>query len=300
MGKSTLCRALVQELDRRTVTALVLEAPRSFDDLLKNMLASFGVMAPEDLAAAHVSRPQLTNALNSFLESLAPLNASAVVFVDQAHDIPVGLLVDLARVVAPGTPGARLLQLVLVGRPALTPLLRHADLRDLNASIARRIELGPLEAGDIPGYITHRLSKTAAGRRIDFDASAVTRLFERSSGVPRMVDLLCDRAMLRGQQAAVIDAALIEAVASDLDLDRVDGRPRLLNLLLIVAAFALLVLAGAGGALWIWRDSVSRAILEWENVPILPDGPVLPLPAPLAPIPPPAESSANLPGNPAI
>ena len=211
MGKTTLCRSLVQEIDRRTVTSLVLEPLQSIDDLLKTMLVDFGVIAREDLAgAAHLSRERLTGTLNAFLESLVPLNASAVVFVDEAQNLPVALLGDLAALL--GGPAARVLQLVLVGQPALTALLKHADLRALNASVARRTELGPLGADEISGYVMHRLSIAGAHTRIEFNDAAIARLYELSAGSPRVVNLLCDRALTRGQAASagVIDLGLIE------------------------------------------------------------------------------------------
>ena len=291
MGKTTLCRALVHEIDRRTVTSLVLEPLRSLDDLLRTLLTDFGVMAREDLAgAAHLSREMLTGTLNSFLDSLVPLQASAVVFIDEAQNAPAALLGDLAALLGGSATGV--LQLVLVGQPALTALLQHADLRVLNASVARRTELGPLAADEISSYVTHRLSVAGARTRIEFDEAAIALLFALSGGSPRVVNLLCDRALTRGHAASagVIDAGLIEAAAADLDLEASDaGGAGVLGSMLIAAAFALLVMVGAAGALWVSRDAVSRMIQQWEDIPLLPGGPVLRLPAPIAPMPPPAD-----------
>ncbi len=290
MGKTTLCRGLVHEIDRRTVTSLVLEPVQSLDDLLQTMLVDFGVIARADLAGAQASREQLIATLNSFLESLVPIQASAVVFIDEAQNVPVTLLGDLA--VLMGSPAARLLQVVLMGQPALTALLKHGDLRGLNASVARRTELGPLAADEIASYVMHRLSIAGAHTRIEFDEAAIARLFELSAGSPRVVNLICDRAMTRGQAASagVIDGALIEAAAVDLDLDAPerDG-PGLLTSFLLVGFFALLVLAGAVGALWVSRAAVSRTIEQWEHIPLPPGGPIRRLPVPIAPIPPPAD-----------
>ncbi|MCU1383123.1 MAG: family ATPase, partial [Acidobacteria bacterium] len=291
MGKTTLCRSLIADIDRRTVTSLVLEPIQSMDDLLKTLLVDFGVIARADLASApQITREMLTGALGTFLESLAGLDASAVLFIDEAQNVPVALLGDVA--VLMGTPAARVLQLVLVGQPALTTLLTHGDLRTLNASVSRRIELGPLAADEVGGYVMHRLTIAGANTRIEFDGAAIARLFEISGGSPRVVNLVCDRAMARGHQAsaAVIDAALIDRAAQDLDLAAPDRRQRpVLGLLLIAAAFALLALIGAAGALWVSRDAVSRTIEQWEHVPLPPGGPIRRLPVPLAPMPPPTD-----------
>jgi general secretion pathway protein A len=298
MGKTSLCRALIQDLDRQTVTSLVGDPVLSVDDLLRMLIADFGVMAQEDLA--HMQRPLLTRTLNAFLESLSLRDRSAVVFIDEAQNVPTGLLVDLAALLDQGA-GGRVLQLVLVGQPALTTLLGHGDLRGIDERIARRLELGPLAAGEIAPYVRHRLTVAGGGSRIAFDAGAIERLFARSAGVPRVVNLLCDRAMTRGHQtsAAVITAPLIEAAATDLDLDAVVERPGILNTLLLWALLALLVLGGAAGALWVWRDAVNQAILRWENVPLPPVAPIPRLPVPLAPIPP-SEPGANVSPSPPI
>ena len=293
MGKTTLCRGLLLAFDRRTVTSLVLEPMRSLDDLVTTLLVDFGVMSREEVAgAAHVSRQTLVATLNTFLESLVPLQASAVVFIDEAQNLPRALLGDLADWLG-GSP-AGVVQLVLVGQPALTALLQHSDLRALNASVAWRSELGPLAADEISSYVMHRLTIAGAHTRIVFDETAMARLFALSSGLPRTVNLLCDRALTRGQAASagVIDGALIGAAASDLGFGSTTERPDLLRSLLLVGAFALLVLVGAAGALWTSRDAVSRTIQQWQNVPLPPGGPVRRLPLPLAPIPPPRDAPA--------
>ena len=290
MGKTTLCRGLLLEFDRRTVTSLVLEPRRSLDDLVTTMLVDFGVMSRQEVAgAARVSRETLIATLNTFLESLVPLQASAVLFIDEAQNLPPALLGDLAAWL--GGSAAGVVQLVLVGQPALTALLQHADLRGLNASVARRTELGPLAAEEISGYVRHRLSIAGAHTRIEFEEDAIARLFALSGGSPRSVNLLCDRALTRGQAASagVIDEALIEAAASDLGFGpSATGGPGLLRSLLLVAAFALLVIIGAAGAVWTSRDAVNRTIQQWLNVPFPPGGPVRRLPVPIAPILPPA------------
>ena len=204
VGKTTLCRALVQELDRRTVASIVGGAPQSFDDLLKMMLVGFGVMTTESSAAAHAAQSMLMNTLDCFLESLIAIRATAVVFIDDAHKIPAAVLAELAAMRAPGTPSARVLQLVLVGRPSLRSLLKRADLQSLDASIVRRMNLVPVRVHEPAG-----------------------------------------------------DTARPAAVALSLEASRTPSP--LFKRLLLIAAVTLVVLAGV---LWVWRDAVSRTILQ--------------------------------------
>ena len=289
-GKTTLCRALVQELDRRTVTSLVLEPVDSIDDLLKTMLADYGVMSREDLAGSpFVARDVLIRTLKSFLDSLVSLQAGAVVIIDEAQNLPVTLLEEIGELLA-AAPGPQLLQVVLVGPPALTSLLQRPELRSMNASVTRRIELGPLGADEIAGYVMHRLSVAGGNTRVEFDEAATARLFELSAGVPRVVNVLCDRALVRGQQtsAAVIDTSLITDASADLDIDVPHSEFRgLLATLLLVVAFVGLTVAGAAAALWVSRDAVGRAVIEWQHVPAAPRAPARDLPMLIAPIPPP-------------
>jgi len=185
-----------------------------------------------------------------------------------------------------GSPAARVLQLVLIGQPALTYVLKHTDLGALNASVSRRAELGPLAAEEVSGYVGHRLSIAGANTRVEFDEAAIARLYDLSAGVPRIVNLLCDRALTRGHAAAagIIDGALVDAAAEDLDLDLPETRLGRLASLAIVLTLALLMIAGAAGALWVSRDAVGRTIEQWEHVPQPPAGPSRRLPAPIAPV----------------
>jgi general secretion pathway protein A len=293
MGKTTLCRALVQEIDRRTATSIVLEPLQSLDDLLKTMLVDFGVVARQGLAgAADPTRELLAGTLKAFFESLVPLQGSAVVFIDEAQNVAASVLGELDAL-CPGSPDTRVLQLVLVGQPDLMSLLDKPELRTLKASIARRSELGPLAADEIAPYVAHRLSIAGAHTRTEFEEAAIARLFELSGGSPRTVSLLCDRAMTRGHAASadVIGTDLIQAAAVDLDLEAPPAdRPGVLRTVLLTAAFVLLMLAGAAGALWVSRDAVNRVILQWEQAPLPPREPVRSLPVPIAPIPPPSDA----------
>ncbi|MGH9142846.1 MAG: AAA family ATPase, partial [Vicinamibacterales bacterium] len=229
MGKTTLCRGLLQEVDRRTISFLAPEPPQSFDELLTRMLVAFGVMATQDPAGAPIGRAVLMRTLNAFLESLAPLHATALVVIDDAQEVPVDVLVELHALLTAVGPAPDVLQLVLVGEPALTALLTHADLRDLNARIADRTELGPLGAADVSGYVARRLSLVGGRSRRHFNEAAAIRLFERTSGVPRLVNLISDRAITLAREMAtpVIDASLIAAAAADIDRAAWGARPRL-------------------------------------------------------------------------
>lgn len=298
VGKTTLCRAVTEELDRRTLTSVVLEPLTSIDDLLRTVLVDFGVISHDDLARAPqaATREALTATLKSFLASLNSLQASAVVIIDEAQQLPVDVLQQMPTIAEAGDK-SRTLQVVLVGQPTLTAMLKRSELRLLNEEVAVRSRLGPLAADEIVGYVMLRLGVAGRSPRVDFDDGAMARVHELSGGIPRVVNLLCDRALSRGFEASasVIDAALVDAAAEDLDLGQNVSEVRgLVRWLLAAVALVALMCAGAGGALWVFRDTVTRTIVQWEGVPVPPSGPLRSLPGPLAPLPAPADAGASL------
>jgi type II secretory pathway predicted ATPase ExeA len=263
-GKTTLCRAIVDQLDRRTLTSFVGDPFLSGEDLLKTVLVDFGVMSRDELAHGPLAtRHELSATLLSFVESLAPLQASAVLVVDEAQSLPRDVLDQVRVLTEAGRDGQRLLSVILVGQPALTTLLRRTEHRDINQRVAVRCQLDPLPADEIAGYVSHRLHVAGTRPRVELDESALDRLFELSRGVPRVVNLLCDRALARGHEtsAGVIGREIIDEAADDLDLGAPPSTARVLVARVGFAIFLLLfVLLGAAGAAWLFRDALARML----------------------------------------
>jgi type II secretory pathway predicted ATPase ExeA len=285
IGKTSLCRAVVEEIDRHTLTSFLVDPFLSVDDLLETLLIDFGVLSRDDLVpGSHPSTHQLRVTLKAFLGTLASLQASAVVLIDEAQNLPVSVLEEL-RTLAEIGDGQRLLHVVLVGDPELLSLLKRRDLRPLNEHVAVRSVLGPLAADELPGYVKHRLT-VSGGLRVEFSDAALARIHELTEGVPRAINLLCYRAMARGYEASanVIDVALVDAAATDLELSApvvvVKASPAL-RIMLAGVTFMLLMLVGAVGALWVFRDDVHRAVVQWQRVPPAPSAPEVPLTNPL-------------------
>jgi general secretion pathway protein A len=294
IGKTMLCRAVIEELDRRTFTSFLVDPFRSVEDLLQTILIDFGVISREDLqnAALPPTPDDLRSTLRSFFVSLGSLQANAVVIIDEAQNLPVSVLDELAAL-ADSANGARLMQVVLVGQPTLAAQRRRPDLRPLNDLITVRSELGPLAADEIAGYVVHRLAVAGSSSGVEFDDEALKRVFELSGGVPRLVNVLCDRALSRGfqQSARVITGPLVDGAAEELDLaPPVPAGPDAMHTIVGIVALIALVLVGAAAAAWVFQGPLQRALVQWEAVPPPPAEPTLRLPAALAPLPPPAAS----------
>ncbi|HEY6214721.1 MAG TPA: AAA family ATPase [Vicinamibacterales bacterium] len=222
-GKTTLCRALLEEIDRTTFTALVLNPFLTEEDLLKRILQDFGVLSREEAkssAMASVSKQELVETLYDFLLSLVPLKASAVLIIDEAQNLPLRVLEQIRILSNLETDKEKLLQIILVGQLNLHDLLRSPDLRQLDQRVSIRYQLTPLDREAVGGYITHRLTIAGGGQSVSFAPEAVDEVHRFSNGIPRLINLVCDRALLGGysQHTNRITPELVAHAAAGLDL----------------------------------------------------------------------------------
>lgn len=267
-GKSMLCRAAMQDSGAHTFVSLILDPCVTAEELLAQVLSDFGVLdrdtrSPRRVAPAPLH--QLIVVLQRFLTSLAPLNGRAVVIIDEAQHLHPVLLEQLRLWSNLDGDGPPLLQVVLSGQPELDTLLGRPEMRQVRQRVARRCELTGLERNEVAEYIEHRLSiargpdqPQAPGPggvlsqgdfwRVRFAPSAIRTIAALSQGVPRLVNLLADRALEVGceRQARTIDSRHVREAARRLNLQPA-GIPRWQWQ---VAAAAAVVLLLAGGVSW--------------------------------------------------
>ena len=181
-------------------------------------------------------------------------------------------------------------QVVLVGQPNLLRLVRRPELRALDGRTVH-CKLEPLAEDEIAEYITHRLAVAGSNARVEFSDRAVERVYDLSEGVPRVINLLCDRALILGHlaSASVIEREAIDKAGHQLGLARTRSKvARAARAAMAALALTLLMLVGATAAAWVFRAPLLRAIAQWEQVPQPPAVPGLRSPAPLVPLNPPA------------
>lgn len=222
-GKTTLCRALLNQLDRKTFTALVLNPFISEDDLLRLILQDFGVVSREEMKrgrVAAVSRQALIEALNDFLLSLLPLRAKALLIIDEAQNLPRPILEFIRMLSNLETDKEKLLQIVMVGQLNLRDVLRSPELRQLDQRVSIRYELRPLAAEETAAYVAHRLTIAGGGAVVSFTPKALQSVYKYSGGIPRVINLLCDRALLAAysERATRVTPEMVRKGASGLDL----------------------------------------------------------------------------------
>ena len=220
-GKTTLCRSVLQHLDRRTFAAFVPDPFVSREDLLKTLLVDFGVVSISDLRGGRfngASRSELSYPLYEFLDSLVPLQAFAVLVIDEAQNLSLPLLEEI-RILSELERREKLLQVVLVGQPELRSSLRLPQMRQVDQRVSVRCELTALDAEGVAGYVNHRLRIAGLGEgRAEFTGAALDALYQGSAGVPRVINRLCDRALDRAFTARSlrIDAHFVRDAIEDL------------------------------------------------------------------------------------
>jgi len=288
-GKTTIARALLTRLDKTSFASLVLNPFLSVDELLREVLLDFGVISRDDIRsgrAVSASRHDLTSTLHDFLLSLHAIGAHGVLIIDEAQHLPPEVLEQIRVISTVETNTTRLLQVVLIGQPALLDNLAHDGLRQLDSRVSVRATLRPLSRGDVEAYVAHRLSIAGNAGYVHFDGGAIDAVTALTGGVPRLINLLCDRALMAGAHAssATIDAGVVREAGRVLWMSPPEAlparRPRWRGATAAVVAVG--VLAGLGYA------ALRLAAAQAVGLPSRPDAPPIAYAAPLEarPLPP--------------
>jgi len=195
-GKTTLCRALLRQLDDHFKTALILNPALTETQLLRAIVDEFGIETKRR------DRLGYLNLLNEFLLEVNSNGFDAVVIIDEAQDMPVKTL-EMVRLLGNlETETQKLLQIVLLGQPELRDLLAKPQLRQLAQRITVRFHLRNMTPQETEQYIRHRLA--VAGIRpeedciVRFDSGAVQEIYRYSHGTPRLINAISDKALLAG------------------------------------------------------------------------------------------------------
>jgi general secretion pathway protein A len=221
-GKTTLCQAVLQSLDQKTFAAFVPDPFLSREDLLKTLLVDFGVVSVDEIRSGRLrgaSRTDLSYPLYDFLTSLQPLKAFAVVIIDEAQNLNAELLEEI-RILSDLENGQKLLEVVLVGQPELRSRLATSSMRQLSQRVSIRCELAPLVRADIARYVSHRLTVAGNDGRVLFTEGALESVWAASKGNPRVINLVCDRALTCAARARTmhVKAEHVESAVEDLKL----------------------------------------------------------------------------------
>jgi general secretion pathway protein A len=211
-GKTTLCRLLLEQLPEDTRVALVLNPRQSPVELLETACEELRL----DIDGRRGSSKALVDALNAFLLQAYADGQRVVLIVDEAQDLSVDALEQVRLLTNLETDTQKLLQVILLGQPELREMLARPELRQLAQRITARFHLTPLDADETAAYLRHRF-RVAGGQRFPFDPRAVRRIHVRAGGVPRLVNVIAERALLAGyaRDLSMIDARTVDRAADE-------------------------------------------------------------------------------------
>jgi general secretion pathway protein A len=230
-GKTTVCRAVLAQVDSKTFTSLILDPSMSQEDLLRVVLQDFGLVSRDQMRRGrlgHASKAELLGTLRDFLASLRPIGAAALLVIDEGQDIALETLDEISALAGPPGSREKLLQIVLVGTPILEDLLTSPLVSQLDGRIVTRLRIKPLTADETSEYVSHRLMVAGARPLADFAPAALPVIHRYSGGVPRLVNMLCAGAMLlvEGKGTNSITPRVVEAAAAKLELKPIRSRAR--------------------------------------------------------------------------
>ena len=189
-GKTTLCRAFLERLDSNTKAAYIFNPKLGPKQLLMTILDEFGIRSGRE------TTKDLIDNLNSFLMHNKTQGKKVILVVDEAQNLSNNVLEQLRLLSNLETNQDKLIQIILVGQPELGTMLESHDLRQIGQRITLNYHLTPLKFNETKEYIQYRINIAAQRKGIKFDRSAYYQIFKYSKGIPRLINIVCDRALL--------------------------------------------------------------------------------------------------------
>ncbi|MFA5389374.1 MAG: AAA family ATPase [Candidatus Omnitrophota bacterium] len=211
-GKTTVCKALLNRLDSHTKTAFILNGDLSELQLLQAIVEDFG------LQVKNKHKITMLKEFNEFLLGQLKLGNNVVLIIDEAQNLKPSLLEQVRLLSNLETEKEKLLQIILVGQPELKEKLASKELKQLRQRIAIRYHIPSLSRHEVEGYVSHRLNVAGSDNGI-FHKDTIEEIFKFSGGIPRLINILCDKSLLAGYAAdkKIIGCDTIKKCAQEIE-----------------------------------------------------------------------------------
>ncbi len=190
-GKTTICRCLLEQIPESCVVAYIFNPRLTVEELLSSICVEFGI----DFPPGNTSIKLFIDLINRYLLDAHAQGKRAVLIIDEAQNLSTDVLEQMRLLTNLETSQRKLLQIILLGQPELLEMLGRPELRQLAQRIVARYHLGTLTKQEVAAYVQHRLEVSGAHRQL-FDASLISPIHRLTGGVPRIINVLCDRALL--------------------------------------------------------------------------------------------------------
>jgi len=220
-GKTTICKALLNRLPDNTKTAFILNPDLSELQLIEAILEDFG------LQPKRRNKISMLRQLNRFLLEELQKGSNVILILDEAQNLTPATLEAVRLLSNLETDKEKLFQIILVGQPQLRQKLDSPSLLQLRQRIGIRFHINPLQKEEIDKYIYHRLKVAGSPGEISFTEEALDRVYKYSNGIPRLINIVCDKALLLGY---VLGTKLIEADKIQKSIHEIEGKAQEIKL----------------------------------------------------------------------
>lgn len=250
-GKTTLCRSLLEQLPEGVDVAFVFNPKVSVIELLETICDELRIDREEQS-----SIKKLVDRLNTYLLAANARGRKTVLFIDEAQNLSIDVLEQLRLLTNLETNRYKLLQIVLLGQPELLSILDRQEMRQFSQRITARYHLGPLDAEEMGSYVHHRLEIAGCNRPL-FPETLNKTLWQLTGGIPRLINLICDRALLGAytlNRQQVNRKILCQAAREVLGRSQSQWKGKRVALAVALAAVVLML---CFAALWYWKGPYS-------------------------------------------
>ncbi len=240
-GKTTLCRALLEQLPETVDIALILNPKLNGQELVAAVCDELNVDYPHETQSIKV----LVDCLNHHLLQNHAAGRRTILIIDEAQNLSIEVLEQIRLLTNLETTQAKLLQIILIGQPEFQELLASTELRQLAQRITARYHLGELNRVETQAYISHRL-RVSGGHADLFTTGAINEVHKLSGGIPRLINVMCDRALLGAyvEEKRRVDRKLLRRAAAEVAPEGRSARNSTTHWLGLAAVLTLLVAAG--------------------------------------------------------
>src|SRR5438876_10797041 len=194
-GKTTDCRCFLEQIPRRCNVAYIFNPKLTVNELLKSVCDEFGIPYQHQGPGVATVKDYI-DPLNEFLLKTHAVGQNNVLIIDEAQNLSAEVLEQLRLLTNLETNERKLLQIILIGQPELREMLARPELEQLGQRVIARYHLDALTRAETGQYVRHRMEVAGLERPFPFDRKAMRRIHRLSRGVPRRINLLCDRALL--------------------------------------------------------------------------------------------------------
>ena len=255
-GKTTVCRRFLEQVPEQARVAYIFNPKLTATELLQTICHEFGVETPH-VGPGATSIKEYLDPLNGYLLQSHARGEHNVLIVDEAQALSIDVLEQLRLLTNLETNQDKLLQIVLIGQPELRQMLARPELEQLAQRVIARFHLGALSPTETQLYVIHRMQVAGWQGDAPFSADALQQMHQLTGGVPRRINLLCDRALLGAYAGSTqrVTAAIVRHAAQEVfDLPGKPQGPAFGWKTLAVGTVAGAAAVLAIGTAWLWRS----------------------------------------------